>query len=248
VISPGKTKAEAELAASGEATGSPPPKLPETGGAVVPRRRAEFLYFALRNKKLVVGLTIVLGFLLLALIGPLLVHHDPTANAGPPAQRPSSQFWFGTTTFGEDVFSQFVYGLRATFIVGALGGGLAAVVGMTIGFTAGYFGGFVDEILNMVTNVVLVIPTLAVLLIVSAYLSARGLLVESMFIGGTSWPWAARAIRAQTFSLTSREFVDIARLSGSSSRKIIVKEAARCSSLRRSTSSASAPRTRPRSG
>jgi peptide/nickel transport system permease protein len=211
------------------------PDVPPAPGDVAPiaphrvadRRRAEFLYYAIRNRKLVVGSLIVLGFLALGLLGPLLLdHHDPNALTGPLAQGPSSHYWFGTTNFGEDVFAQFVYGIRATFIVGVLGGGLAAVLGMTIGFTAGYCGGIVDEILNMFTNVVLVIPTLAVLLIVSAYLSARGLLVESAFIGFTSWPWAARAIRAQTFSLTSRDFVDVARLSGSSGRRIIVREIA----------------------
>ena len=70
----------------------------------------------------------------------------------------------------------------------------------------------------MLTNVVLVIPTLALLIVVTAYLQARGLiLLEAVFIGLTSWPWAARAIRAQTFSLRSREFVDLARISGISS-------------------------------
>ena len=82
-----------------------------------------------------------------------------------------------------------------------LGGGLAGLIGMTIGFVAGYRGGLVDEILNMLTNVVLVIPTLAVLLIVAAYLERRSVAAEALFIGLTSWPWAARAIRAQTFSL-----------------------------------------------
>jgi peptide/nickel transport system permease protein len=189
--------------------------------------RSEALYFAVRNPKLLIGSAIVLGFLLLGLLGPwLLVHYAPTATDGPPGQGPSSSYWFGTTTFGEDVFSQFVYGIRATFIVGALGGGIAAVVGMTIGFTAGYRGGMVDEVLNMFTNIVLVIPTLAVLLIMSAYLSARGLMVESLFIGFTSWPWAARAIRAQTFSLVSRDFVQMARLSGASGRRIVTREIA----------------------
>ncbi|MBN1314930.1 MAG: ABC transporter permease, partial [Anaerolineales bacterium] len=84
----------------------------------------------------------------------------------------------------------------------------------------------VDEILNTVTNIVLVIPTLALLLIVAAYLEVRGVLIESIFIGLTAWPWAARAIRAQTFSLTSREFVDLARLSGMKSWKIIFTEIA----------------------
>jgi peptide/nickel transport system permease protein len=71
-----------------------------------------------------------------------------------------------------------------------------------------------------------VIPTLALLLVATAYLAARGLLVEAAFIGLTSWPWAARAIRAQTFSLKSREFVDLARISGVSSWRVIFGEIA----------------------
>ncbi len=88
------------------------------------------------------------------------------------------------------------------------------MIGILIGFTAGYRGGFVDEILNMLTNIVLVIPTLAVLLIIAAYLEVRSIFMESIFIGFTAWPWAARAIRAQTFSLRTRDFVDLARMSG----------------------------------
>ena len=57
---------------------------------------------------------------------------------------------------------------------------------MTVGFVAGYRGGLVDEVLNMLTNVVLVIPTLMVLIVIVAYVDARGLLVEAVFIGLTS--------------------------------------------------------------
>src|SRR4029453_4329566 len=78
----------------------------------------------------------------------------------------------------------------------------------------------------IVTTVVLVVPTLAVLIIVSAYLSVGSLLGEAVLIGLTSWPWAARAIRAQTFSLTSREFVSLARLTGGRGWKIITTEIA----------------------
>jgi peptide/nickel transport system permease protein len=164
--------------------------------------------------------------LALAIVGPIIRPGDPNEFIGPLASPPDAQWWFGTTTFGQDVFAQFVYGLRSTFIVGIAGGGIAAIIGMTVGFVAGYRGGVVDEVLNMLTNIVLVIPTLALLLVVTAYLQARGLLVEAFFIGLTSWPWAARAIRAQTFSLNSREFVDLARISGASSRQVIFREIA----------------------
>jgi peptide/nickel transport system permease protein len=114
--------------------------------------------------------------------------------------------------FGQDVFAQFVHGLRSTFLVGLLGGALAALIGMAIGFTAGYRGGVADEGLNMLTNVVLVIPTLAVLLIIATYLKVRGVVPEAIFIGLFSWP--------------SRDFVDLARLSGAGGAKIVFTEIA----------------------
>ena len=195
-------------------------------GAAVVRQRREVLYFALRDKRILLGAAVVLFFVVLAIVGPWIDPSDPQAFAGPTGQAPSADYWFGTTTFGQDVFAQFVNGLQATFLVGLLGGGLAALIGITIGFVAGYRGGIVDEVLNMITNIVLVIPTLVVLVVIAAFLSARGVLVEAVFIGLTSWPWAARAIRAQTFSLRSREFVDLARLSGLSSWKIMFQEIA----------------------
>jgi peptide/nickel transport system permease protein len=190
-------------------------------------KKYELLYFALRNRKLQIGLAVLAVFLLLALIGPRLTANDPFAYVnvmGP--QPPSATYWFGTTFFGQDVFAQFVHGLRATFTVGVLGGGLATLIGLLVGFTAGYRGGWVDELLNMLTNIVLVIPTLAVLLIVAAYLQVRSVFTECLFIGFTAWPWVARAVRAQTFSLRTREFVDLAKLSGMGSGRIIFGEIA----------------------
>ncbi len=189
-------------------------------------RRREILYFALRGKKVPFALGVLLLFLAIGLLGPVLRPGDPNAFVGPLGAPPSAEYWFGTTTFGQDVFAQFAHGLVATFLVGLLGGGVASIIGMVVGFVAGYRGGVVDEIFNMLTNVVLVIPTLAVLIVVTAYLQARGLVLEAIFIGLTSWPWAARAIRAQTFSLRSREYVDLARISGMSSLRVVFREIA----------------------
>jgi peptide/nickel transport system permease protein len=206
-----------------------PVAMPQTGavlGAAPVRQRREVMYFALRDKRILVGAAVILFFVAIAIVGPLIDPTDPQDFVGPTGQAPSSDYWFGTTTFGQDVFAQFASGLQATFLVGLLGGGLAAFVGIAIGFVAGYRGGMVDEVLNMITNIVLVIPTLVVLVVIAAFLSARGVVVEAVFVGLTSWPWAARAIRAQTFSLRSREFVDLANLSGLSSWKVIFQEIA----------------------
>jgi peptide/nickel transport system permease protein len=190
------------------------------------RRGSEFAYFAFRNWKFVFGLALVLALLGLAIFGPMIADHKPLEFSGPTDSPPSHAYWFGTTSFGQDVFAQFVYGLRATFLVGCVGGGIAWVLGAAVGFTAGYRSGWLDDVLNMLTNVVLVIPTLAILIIVAAYLNVHSYVTEAILIGLTSWPWAARAVRAQTFSLKTRDFVDIARLSGRKTRQIVTTEIA----------------------
>ena len=213
-------------------TSKPPlePKTPKRVG-----RFGEFLYFAVRDRKIFVSVIILLSLAVVAIVGPSLRDYGPNDYIGPGGQAPSSEYWFGTTTFGQDVFVQFVHGLGATFFVGIVGGGLASFVGMTVGFVAGYRGGWVDEMLNMLTNVVLVIPTFMLLIVILAMARESGvvdwdptggLIFQALFIGFTAWPWAARAIRAQTLSLRSRDFVDLARLTGMGTRKIITGEIA----------------------
>jgi peptide/nickel transport system permease protein len=184
------------------------------------------LYFAARNPKVVGSLVVVLGLLALGLIHPMFADYGPNDYVGPPGAPPSAEYWMGTTTFGQDVFLQFTNGLRSTFAVGALGGGLAALIGMTIGFLAGYRGGLVDEVLNMLTNVVLVLPALCVLIVLHAYIGITSVPMQALFIGCFSWPWVARAVRAQTFTLRNRDFVDLARLSGMRTWSIIRREIA----------------------
>ncbi len=191
-----------------------------------PRRRGETLYFAFRNKKLVFGLSLLVFLLVVAIVGPMLTDREPFEFYDALGAPPSSEHWLGTTAPGQDVYAQFVHGLRASFVVGAVAGCVAAVIGMAVGFAGGYLGGIVDDILSMLTNVVLVIPTIAVLIIVGAYLSVGSLLTEAVLIGLTTWPWAARAIRAQTFSLATRDFVSLARLSGQGTWRIVVREIA----------------------
>ena len=95
-----------------------------------------------------------------------------------------------------------------------------------VGFAAGYRGGVLDEILQLFTNVMICIPALVLLIVISAYLTTRGVLFEGIFIGVTTWPWVARAVRAQTFTLKERDFVDLARLSGKRAVSIVVKDIA----------------------
>lgn len=187
--------------------------------------RWEFVSIALHNPKLMFGLSLETVFVLAAIFGPVISPHSPTAYFF-ARQPPSAQHWLGTDYFGHDVFAQVVVGLRTSYLVGALGALFASLVGMTLGFAAGWRGGLLDEVLQMVTNIVVMIPSLVLLIVIGAYLKSRGVLFEGAFIGLTTWPWVARAVRAQTFTLRSREFVDLAKLSGKRASSIVVRDIA----------------------
>ncbi|CAB49851.1 ABC transporter permease [Pyrococcus abyssi] len=204
------------------------------------------LKIALKNKKFKVGFIIVIIMALIALFGPLITPFDNMGyyplkfgnttypKPGTPALPPMSSdtiygpegivnvtHYLGTDSFGRDIYAQLTYGMRSSFLIGITAGGLATILGLLIGFIAGYKGGWIDEVLMMITNIMLVIPTMALLIIIAAYLPYRGVGIESVIIGLTAWPWTARAVRAQTLSLKNREFIHLAKLSGLGDMKII---------------------------
>ena len=99
---------------------------------MTPNRKStnEFLFFALRNWKVLVGALIILIFLLLAIFGPGLTENQPLAFVYPMgASEPSSDFWLGTTMFGQDVFSHLPMACGPHFMWGCLGVGLGPLSG-----------------------------------------------------------------------------------------------------------------------
>jgi peptide/nickel transport system permease protein len=208
-----------EVAATGLPGGS-------ARGAAAPPKRNEFIYYGLRNPKLLFGLTVEVLLVLAAIIAPFFARYAPLTTTNMVVQHPSSTFWLGTDLNGYDMYSQLTNGLRESYLIGALGAAFATMVGLVIGFLAGWRGGWLDEILQLITNVLVMIPSLVLLIVIGSYLTSRSILFEGTFIGLTTWPWVARAVRAQTFSLRSREYVDLARLSGKRPVSIVVKEIA----------------------
>jgi len=176
----------------------------------------------LMSKKFLVGISIFLFFIGLATI---IIWFVPDPNAMDTEhvwEPPSFERILGTDLFGKDVFSLFVNGINMSLRIGILAGLVATAVGVVIGAVAGYKGGNVDEVLMSVTNVMLVIPTIALLIVLAAFLGIRNEMLMAFLIGVTSWPWTARSIRSQTLSLKAREFIDLSRMSGLSELKIIL--------------------------
>ncbi|GGA53927.1 ABC transporter permease [Pelagibacterium lentulum] len=184
----------------------------------------ETLKVFLRNRKAAIGLAIVLGYVAVALIGPLFLAADPMARVGRPHMPPDADALMGTTRMGRDVFAQLIYGTRTSLAVGFFAGLLVVAIGTVLGIAAGYFGGLIDEVINFCTNVVLVIPQLPLLLVIAAFLGQTSPFVIAIIIGITSWAWGARVTRAQTMSLRRREYIQASELVGEPAHRMIFVE------------------------
>ncbi len=168
---------------------------------------------------------ISIGLILaIAIFGPLINNHNPLFAVGGRYDKPSASAWLGTDVIGNDVALQLVHGIGTSLKIGLIAGLVATFIGVLIGTVSGFVGGLLDEIFMGITNIVITIPTFVILILLSVAVSTRSLVTTGLIIGITSWPWTARAVRAQTTSLRAREHVDVARLSGANSLRIIFFE------------------------
>lgn len=184
-----------------------------------------WLVLLLRNRKSRAGL-LMLGFILLiALIAPLIsVAHPNDFNLLAARQSPSWHHLFGTTDQGSDVFSQVVVGARRSLLLGAAAGGLATAVAAILGITAAYLGGLVDEVVSLLTNVFLTIPPIPLLVVISGYLKNRGTWTMVVVLALVLWAFEARILRGQALSLKSRDFIQAAKATGESTRRVVFGE------------------------
>src|SRR4051794_23084842 len=168
---------------------------------------------------------LLLAIVAFAVLGPSVFGKThPTKIVGLLYDSPSSKVWLGTDNFGHDVFTQLMYGIRTSLKLGVIAGTVATLIGVTIGTIAGFRGGIIEEALMGVTNVVITIPSIVILILLSIAVGTNTIQSLAIIIGVTSWPWTARAIRAQASSLRHREHVDLARLCGAGPLSLIVWE------------------------
>jgi peptide/nickel transport system permease protein len=184
-----------------------------------------WLRLLLSNPKSRGGLVVIVGMLAVAAFAPLLATHDPTAYSLLDAkQSPSWHHFFGTTDQGTDIWSQVVWGTRNSLFLGAAAATLATVLAASLGILAAYSGGWVDDVVNFATNVFLVIPTIPLLIVASAYLKHRGALSMILILGLTLWAFEARILRAQALTLRNRDFILAAKVAGEPTWRIVVFE------------------------
>jgi peptide/nickel transport system permease protein len=177
------------------------------------------------SKKARVGVVILAVYVLVGIFAPLIAPHDPLDSSFEPLAGASSTNWLGTTTSGQDIASQLIYGTRISLLVGLFAGFIATAIALVIGMISGYAEGTIlDDLLSFVTNVALVIPALPLIITLVAYSEVRGIWLIVGVISITSWAGAARAKRAQIITLRNRDFVTAAKFSGEGTWRIVFRE------------------------
>ena len=171
-----------------------------------------------------IGLTILVFHVVLAITSPLYVPHDykaidPTLMLTPP----SSEFWFGTDSLGRDVFTRTILGGRTALTVTFFGSLIALLWGGALGIFCGLVGGKTDDIVMRIIDAFLSIPwILAMLLIVSLLGTTTLVLIPALgFFYGKG---IVRVARAATHDVIAKDFIVSARARGHSNFSIIWNE------------------------
>jgi len=186
------------------------------------KQRGKVMTFVRRNPTIVLGGTLLLIMILIAIFAPYLGTVDPTALA--PAKRtrpPSGEYWFGTDMLGRDVYSRVIYGSRISLIVGFSVGAIASAVGCFIGLVAGFIRPL-DAILMRIMDGLMSIPSI---LLAIALMALWGASVQNVVvaISVAEFPRVSRLIRGVVLSLREQPFVEAAVASGTRLPMIIVK-------------------------
>ena len=169
------------------------------------------------------GILIVAGTLLAAIVGPWIVPADPLVQD--LAQRldgPSWRHMFGFDELGRDVLARMLVGARVSLLVGFTVVSLSASIGVIVGSIAGYAGGWVDELIGRGMDVLLAFPgiLLAIALVAVLGPSLSHVVLALVSIGWVSY---ARLVRGQVLKLRELDYVQAARSLGATPARVLVR-------------------------
>jgi peptide/nickel transport system permease protein len=155
-----------------------------------------------------------LATIVLLLFPGLIAHTSPIATSDNILKPPSSAYWFGTDQLGRDVFSRTVYGARPVLVASLLGVVLATLAGVALGVAAGISPRWLNSVIMRIIDVLLALPVLLIALIL---ISVAGAGIPSIVIaiGVAFTPGFARIVEASVRTLRSVEYVQAARVMGS---------------------------------
>ncbi len=137
-------------------------------------------------------------------------------------QPPTLNHLMGTDDLGRDLFTRVLYGGRISLSIGIFAALVATAFGTMVGSLAGFYGGRLDNILMRFTDLAFSIPTLPLLIVISAF-TKSSLPIMILVIGALSWVPTARVVRGSVLSIKSQDFITAARMIGARNMRIIFR-------------------------
>jgi peptide/nickel transport system permease protein len=203
----------------------------ETASAPVANRHARVravavLAYLSCHRNLTLGIGLLAMLLMICLVGPLLVNVEHArATSVLPDQPPSPAFPLGTDDQGRDLAAVLVAGLPLTLRIGFIAGGVGLTIGILLGLLSGYRRGVLDVVVRMLVDTLLTVPGLLVLIIIAdSFKSVISINAMALVVASLAWMQPTRTIRAQVLTLRERAYIQVARLNGMGTFRIITRE------------------------
>lgn len=173
------------------------------------------------NAAMVWGAVIVAFFVLVAVLAPVISPYDPH-ELGIPYLKPGAEHVLGTNDVGQDILSELIYGTRISLFIGIFTAVLVTFLGTLFALLAGFYGGAADRCITGLTNVTMALPSLALTMLLIAYLNP-GKMSVIISISVTAWTGTARVLRARVLQLCEMPFVKMEKALGIPAPVILVK-------------------------
>ncbi|MDQ3453246.1 MAG: ABC transporter permease [Actinomycetota bacterium] len=178
----------------------------------------------LRSPGLTLAVLVLLGWLVIAVLWPLIAPYGPTAQTLTSRYAPpSAEHWLGTDNLGRDVLSRILAGSRSVLIVGIAATTLGVAIGTTLGLCAAFYRGRVDELLMRSLDLLMAFPIVVIASVILAMLGPSQLnliVVIALMLA----PYNARVVRSAVLSWRDRDFIAAARMRGESGAYILFRE------------------------
>lgn len=182
---------------------APPPQAVRAG--------LDFLRLLARRPSGLIGFIGIVFFLILAFVVPFFVPNQEQGDINAIYQIPSAAHFLGTDNAGRDVLNQIVQGGREIIGVAIITAFLTTLIATTLGAVSGIVGGKLDSALVGFADVVLTVPSLIVLIVISALARPTHFIALALILSSLNWAGLMRQVRAQVLTLKERDYVEAAR-------------------------------------
>ena len=176
-----------------------------------------------KNKLAMLGLSIVILIILIAIFAPLISPYNPILRIKEDSSlSPSMNHLFGTDLLGRDIFSRVIYGSRISIEVGVIAVGISVIIGLFFGALSGYFGGISDAVIMRVADIFFAFPYILGAIAIMTILGP-GIVNIFIAIGILGWASIARIFRSSILIIKNKEYIEAARAMGAGSSRIIMR-------------------------